>query len=260
MKRQPLVFVESMGDGEPLVLLHGWGMHGALMHDLARDLSEDFKVFVVDLPGHGRSEPLPLFDLEELLERLRTSLPVHAHWVGWSLGGLVALAMASRSPQAVDSISMIASSPCFVESPGWPGVSGDLLNQMGQDFSVDYQATLNRFVGLQTFGQEGARQLSRRILDLIAEAPSPDIKSLLGALNLLRDLDLRSEFSALSQPLLLISGGRDRLVPAAQQKALLQLRPTLASCYIDKAAHLPFQTHRLEVVNALREFLIPYSC
>jgi pimeloyl-ACP methyl ester carboxylesterase len=58
VKRDPLVFVESIGEGDPLVLVHGWGMHGGLMRDLAMDLSENFQVFVVDLPGHGRSKPL----------------------------------------------------------------------------------------------------------------------------------------------------------------------------------------------------------
>ena len=75
MKRQSMIFVESMGQGAPVVLVHGWGMHGNLMRDLAMDLSADFQVFLVDLPGHGRSESLPLFDLVEVLERLAASLP-----------------------------------------------------------------------------------------------------------------------------------------------------------------------------------------
>jgi len=259
VKGYPLVFVESMGKGIPLVLVHGWGMHGGLMRDLAIDLSENFQVFVLDLPGHGRSDSLPSFQLDEVLERLRGSLPERAHWVGWSLGGQVALAAAYKYPEAVQSISMLASSPCFVEGEAWPGVKRDLLDQMGHDFAADYLVTLNRFVGLQTFGQEGSRQLSRRILALMAEAPSPDLDSLLGALNLLRDLDLRAEFSAVSQPLLSIFGGRDRLVPASQSSELQRLRPSLTISLIDKAAHLPFLTHRHEVVATLRNFLLPLS-
>jgi len=252
-----LVFVETIGEGSPLVLVHGWGMHGRLMRDLAVDLSEDFQVFILDLPGHGLSAPLPSFPLNEVQERLAAFLPEKAHWVGWSLGGLIALSMARKYPESVQSVSMIASSPCFVERDAWPGVKMDLLDQMGKDFAADYRSTLQRFVGLQTFGQEDSRSLSRRILALMAQAPSPDMDSLLGALNLLRDLDLRAEFSGVSQPVLSICGGRDRLVPAEQFKELNRLRSSLATCFIDKAAHLPFLTHRLEVVAALREFLLP---
>lgn len=260
MKRDSLIFVESMGEGDPLVLVHGWGMHGGLMRELAIELCNDFQVFVVDLPGHGRSEPLPLFPLQEVLERLKTSLPKRAHWVGWSLGGLIVLAIASRNPGVVRSISLIASSPRFVEDDAWPGVKKELLDQMGQDFVADYGATLSRFVGLQTFGHEGARQLSRRILSLMAQAPPPDVDSLLGALNLLRDLDLREEFTALSQPILSIWGGRDRLVPSAQSIELERLcSASISAILIDNAAHLPFVTHSQEVLAALREFLLPAS-
>lgn len=255
-----LVFVESMGRGNPLVLLHGWGMHGGLMYDLAKDLSEDFHVFVVDLPGHGRSPPLHLFPLDEVLERLSSVLPCSAHWVGWSLGGLISLAMASKNPEAVLSISLIASSPRFVEGEAWPGVKKDLLDQMAREFSEDYQGTLNRFVGLQAFGQEGSRQLSRRILALLAGAPPPDFDSLQGALKLLKDLDLRADLMNLSQPMLSIYGGHDRLVPATQVIELERLTgASLSSCLIDAAAHLPFMTHRQEVLAALRAFLLPSS-
>ncbi|MBU1777958.1 MAG: alpha/beta fold hydrolase, partial [Gammaproteobacteria bacterium] len=47
--------VESIGSGEPLLLIHGWGMHGGVWTDVAQKLSEDFQVLSVDLPGYGYS-------------------------------------------------------------------------------------------------------------------------------------------------------------------------------------------------------------
>jgi pimeloyl-[acyl-carrier protein] methyl ester esterase len=47
--------VETLGSGAPLVLLHGWGMHGGVWTDVAQQLAEEFCVHVVDLPGHGFS-------------------------------------------------------------------------------------------------------------------------------------------------------------------------------------------------------------
>lgn len=47
--------VETLGSGAPLVLLHGWGMHGGVWAEVAQQLAEEFCVHVVDLPGHGFS-------------------------------------------------------------------------------------------------------------------------------------------------------------------------------------------------------------
>ncbi len=47
--------VEVTGQGEPLVMLHGWGMHGGLWSGAAEQLSQHFTVMAVDLPGHGYS-------------------------------------------------------------------------------------------------------------------------------------------------------------------------------------------------------------
>ncbi len=48
-----MLHVEVTGSGAPLVLLHGWGMHGGVWTDVAAQLAQDFRVHSVDLPGHG---------------------------------------------------------------------------------------------------------------------------------------------------------------------------------------------------------------
>lgn len=252
-----MLHVKKTGQGEPLVLLHGWGMHGGLMADLAESLAQEFEVFQVDLPGHGMSSPLEGggFDVNVVLDVLSSSLPHEAHWVGWSLGGLLSLSMALRAPDRVRSLVMIASSPRFVEASGWTGIPLALLEQMGRDFVTDYGQTLTRFVGLQTFGQEKGRHLAKLILTQLARAPEPDAQSLLNALELLKTLDLRDSLSRLGQPLTLILGGRDRLVPVGQVEQLKVLLPALDIRLIESAAHLPFMTHREEVASILGEVL-----
>lgn len=252
-----MLHLKKTGQGEPLVLLHGWGMHAGLMGDLAESLAQDFEVFQVDLPGHGMSSPLEggRFEMDAVLDGLGSSLPHEAHWVGWSLGGLLSLSMALRAPDRVRSVVMIASSPRFVEASGWAGIPLALLEQMGRDFVSDYGQTLARFVGLQTFGQEGGRHLAKLILAQLARAPEPDKQSLLNALELLKTHDLRDALSRLRQPLTLILGGRDRLVPVGQVEQIRDLSPALDVRLIESAAHLPFMTHRGEVSSILREVL-----
>ena len=54
---KPVVHVESLGAGPPLVLLHGWAMHSGLWGSVPQQLAQRFRVHAVDLPGHGASEP-----------------------------------------------------------------------------------------------------------------------------------------------------------------------------------------------------------
>jgi pimeloyl-[acyl-carrier protein] methyl ester esterase len=50
------LYVDVVGDGPiPLVVLHGWAMHGGVMSPLVDALKERCTVHVVDLPGHGYS-------------------------------------------------------------------------------------------------------------------------------------------------------------------------------------------------------------
>ena len=58
----PALHVEVVGKGPPLVLLHGWAMHGGAFAPLAERLAPRFTLHLVDLPGHGfsRDSGVPL--------------------------------------------------------------------------------------------------------------------------------------------------------------------------------------------------------
>ena len=47
------LFTRIEGTGQPLVVLHGWGMNGAVWQQTVDALSPHFRVHVVDLPGYG---------------------------------------------------------------------------------------------------------------------------------------------------------------------------------------------------------------
>ena len=99
--------LHTTGHGPPLILLHGWAMHGGVFAPLVRELSADFECHLVDLPGHGLSEERDGLALERAVERLLQWLPP-APWLGWSLGGLFALEAAVRAPERVCGVVAIA--------------------------------------------------------------------------------------------------------------------------------------------------------
>ncbi|HKP65038.1 MAG TPA: alpha/beta fold hydrolase, partial [Casimicrobiaceae bacterium] len=91
--RVPQLYVESLGDGPPLVLLHGFAMHGGLFEPLLPALTPRFRVHVVDLPGHGRSPSIDAFGIERLAATIDdATVPIEQPLtvLGWSLGGQAA--------------------------------------------------------------------------------------------------------------------------------------------------------------------------
>lgn len=101
------------GDGPPLMLVHGLGGTIENWRGLAPALARRHRVLVPDLPGHGRSDPLPETpDLDALAEAM-LALVAHeeaapAAWIGHSLGGLVALRSAVQRPDAVRGLVLAA--------------------------------------------------------------------------------------------------------------------------------------------------------
>ncbi|MEO6699052.1 MAG: alpha/beta fold hydrolase, partial [Paraperlucidibaca sp.] len=111
-----------LGSAAPdLVLLHGWGLHCIVWDPLVPFLLARYRVTVIDLPGMGRS-PLPNAELTQasIVAQLAAIAPHNALWLGWSLGGELALAFAAEHPERVTGLMLIASNPCFVQKPDWP--------------------------------------------------------------------------------------------------------------------------------------------
>ena len=100
-RRMNKLHVDIAGSGPPLVLLHGWAMHGGIFAPLVERLRAHRTLHVVDLPGHGHNRDcgVPL-QLEACAHALLDALP-DAPWCGWSLGGLIALQAAAMQPARV---------------------------------------------------------------------------------------------------------------------------------------------------------------
>jgi pimeloyl-ACP methyl ester carboxylesterase len=100
---------------DPVVILHGWGSSAAIMEPVARALSDAWRVYNVDLPGHGAApepdEPMDLADHAATVATLiREVAPAGAAILGHSNGGRIALYLASdESTRAVASRLVLVS-------------------------------------------------------------------------------------------------------------------------------------------------------
>lgn len=245
-----------VGRGPDLVLLHGWGMHADIWTPIVELLSTQFRLHLIDLPGHGSSAPLEPFTLDTVCDALQHVVPERAHWLGWSLGGLLALEFAARNPQRVARLILMASNPCFVATEDWPqGMARTVLEGFAQDLFQDHQATLNRFLGLVARGAPDNSVL-RELRRAVRAAPSPSGSALQGGLAILRDADLRSRLNALSMPVLWLGGVRDTLVPITALRSVHARYSHMLLREIAQAGHAPFISHPQETAAVITEFLL----
>ena len=112
------VHVEVRSEGAPLLLLHGFTGSSRAWPDACLDgLTRLGRVVAPDLPGHGKSDvvgeatfglPQVLDDLEAVLDALGLE---RATWVGYSMGGRIALAAAVLRPRRVERVVLESASP-----------------------------------------------------------------------------------------------------------------------------------------------------
>ena len=246
--------IETIGSGPDLVLLHGWAMHAGIFAPLSERLVQDFRVHLVDLPGHGYSrEDLQHLEPVQCAGALAARLP-RAVWVGWSLGGLVALHAALDHPQRVRGLVTIASSPRFVAAPDWPhGVKLEIFQQFDAGLRSDYRATIERFLALEALGSERTRACLHELRAHVFERGEPALAALAQGMHVLETSDLRARLAELNMSSLWLSGRRDRLVPPAALRWAAQQSPQ--GRFVEfPSGHAPFIGHVDEVAAAIRTF------
>ncbi|WP_435946947.1 pimeloyl-ACP methyl ester esterase BioH [Dryocola sp. BD586] len=245
---------QTKGEGNiDLVLLHGWGLNAEVWHCISAQLSSQFRLHLVDLPGYGRSRGFGALTLPEMAEIVLAWAPEQAVFLGWSLGGLVASQIALAHPERVRALVTVASSPCFSAREGWPGIKPEVLAGFQQQLSDNFQRTVERFLALQTMGTDTARQDARLLKAVVLEQPMPDVEVLNGGLEILKTVDLRARLADLTMPFLRLYGYLDGLVPRKVAPLLDERYPDSGSIIFPKAAHAPFISHPHDFCAALTE-------
>jgi len=251
------LYWQTFGEGDRnLVLLHGWGLNAEVWRYTAERLAPQFRLHLVDLPGYGRSAGFGPMSLEQMADTVLAAAPEKAVWLGWSLGGLVASQIALTTPQRVEKLITVASSPCFAAQDEWPGIRPEVLQGFEHQLSEDFQRTVERFLALQTLGSDSARQDARMLKAVVLELPMPPVEVLNGGLEILRQADLRQAMCQLPMPLLRIYGALDGLVPRKVAGLLDVLWPDSTSRIMEKAAHAPFVSHPDAFCEEIMRFMV----
>lgn len=239
-----MIKVDKQGESGPLlILLPGWAASSQIFSNFeVWAQAYRMRIWRVD---YSAAEFDALYQkhpvaLQACVEAILAEVQEPAIWVGWSLGGLIALKAAALQPQRTQALFMLAATPQFVAGEDWPhAMSEEMFNAFEQDLIAQPAQLLKRFRHLQVKGSVAARTL----IPLLEEkASDASVEQLQQQLNWLRQ-SAWAEWERLKDRVFFVLGGKDLLVPSLPWYGAMREHFTPFDAQLSlfpDAAHLPF--------------------
>ncbi len=239
--------LQRLGRGEPMLLLHGTGASSHSWRDLAPLLALRFDVIAPDLPGHGftaspGAERLSLPGMAGAVTSLLAVLRVRPRWVvGHSAGAAVLARLCldgSIAPQTLISLNGALLPLGGLLNPAFTPVTRLFVGNPVVPRLFAWQARHPHLLA-RILAQTGSR-LDERGIELYRRLASRPAH-VATALEMMARWDVRSlerELPRLATPLVLVSGGRDRMIPPSHAQSVRRLVPGARLVTLPDAGHL----------------------
>jgi 3-oxoadipate enol-lactonase len=256
LRQAARIACEVTGDGPAVVLLHSFLCSGAMWRHQVEPLGVHNRVLNVDIRGHGASSPVAsAFTLYDMVDDVLSVLDAHgvrrAIWAGLSIGGMIALRAALRTPDRVSAL-VLADTDARSEK-AWPRIKHSIL------------AGVVRVAGVRPVLPQIARQMFGRTTlharrDLVAEwverFSRVDVPSALWTLRALNQRDdLTPRLREIEVPALVLVGAEDQAAPPSRSRALARGLPRAQLVEVPEAGHLSSLEQPAAVTKAMLEFL-----
>lgn len=238
-------FIRIKGEGEPLLILHGWGARSESWLRVQDILSKDFLVIVPDLPGFGKSDlPPKAWNLEcyvEFIFALLRELNLQKFYLlGHSFGGNIAIKIAAIQPDKIKKLILVDAAAVrrpksiFKRILGFfAGIISLFSFLPGYKFlrKCFYRIVLRKTDYLQAAGI--MKEVFKRV---VSE-------------------DVRYYCSKIDVPTLIIWGKKDKITPLKEGLLINKLVPNSKIEIIDGAGHAPNLSHPEILAQIIKENL-----
>jgi 3-oxoadipate enol-lactonase/4-carboxymuconolactone decarboxylase len=248
------LFHEITGpEGAPVVVFsNSLGSTLEMWDGVVPALSRSFRCLRYDTRGHGRSgssaAPITIDDLADDLAALLDALGIdRAHIAGLSLGGMTAMALASRRPERVASLMLIATSPYLPPADFWNG-RAETVRSRGAEAVVDTIVPRWFTAPFRERDPEAVSAVRQAFLG-IEPAGYGRCCEALGA------MDIRDRLAKITAPTLVFVGAEDPVTPPAMAEDIRQRIAGAELVVLPKAAHLISVESPVAVAAHLRGFL-----
>lgn len=234
------------GAGPHLVLLHGSGQQAGAWSKVAPGLAERYTVHVLDLPGHGDSEPtegaLPMATLVEGVAAYVGSLDGPAVLVGNSLGAWLTTIQAHRHPEAVSRAVLVN--------------GGALLNVPAEGLTLTPTTREEaRKVMAAIRDPESPRLSDEELDDLVRRSGTGATSRMMQDLPGLVSHLLDGRLGEVTVPVDVVWGASDGLIPMAYAERMTGELPRARLTVIERCGHIPGAECPERLLAALKEVL-----
>lgn len=246
-----LTHYEVIGRGQPVLFLHSWLGSWRTWMPTMEMVGDRYRAIALDFWGFGDSgeyqRPATINDYVDQLTGFVDALGMlPPHIVGHGLGGVVAVRAASAQPQRFGKV-LITGTPTI----------GAALQQVIKPSGLG--RLLGRSVASNDLWVKLVRQASNGddvFAEVIEDIESTNPAMLQTLIDEISTVDLRPQIARLTQPLLAIYGGRDRILTAEHGQQITEAHGTFRQVLtFDKSGHFPFLDQPTQFNRALLEFM-----
>ncbi len=255
--------VERTGSGPSLVLLHGFTGSAMSWGPLAEMLAARFTVFAVDIVGHGASskpDDLDRYAIERAARDVGTAVASfgfrRGSWLGYSMGGRLALFVAATVPSAVERLALIGASPGLADAEAREArrasdeALADRIEREGVEAFVDYWESLPLFASQARLPAGMRRAIRRGRLANDAHGLANSLRGMgTGAQPALHD-----QLSSIEAPALLLTGSLDTKFAAIAEEVAAAM-PNARARSVPAAGHAAHIEKPAYCVRTITAFL-----
>jgi 3-oxoadipate enol-lactonase len=249
-----LNFVKE-GRGPIIVLSHALGCDLRMWDAVAARWGTDYTVLRYDHRGHGKSEIVPgPYSIEDMADDAAALIEEHAsgavHFVGLSMGGMVAQQVAVRHPQLIASI-VVANSSSYYDEAARAMWKARIESVRSQGMEAIADGVMQRwFTPEFRDDPEGAKRVAALRAVLVANDP----KAYVDSCEAVSRIDFYGTNPRIACPALVIAGTRDESTPPAMVDAL---RKTISGAVLATlpTAHLSAVERPVDFANLAVEFI-----